>query len=76
MSLLRWLFGDPRAPSVSFNDEPDAALLELQYRAKKQLRKMDPEAARAAIRGEIIRMGLKDATAVAIYNKAQSRRTA
>ena len=70
MSLLQWLFGDRRPPSVSFDDDPVAACLELHYRAKKQIRKMERKKARAALKGEIIRMGLRDAKAVAIYNKA------
>ncbi len=70
MSLLQWLFGKQNAPSVSFDDDPEAARLEFEYRVRKRLRKMDAKVARAALKGEIIRLGLRDAEAVAIYNKA------
>lgn len=66
--LLRWLFGSLKAPSVSFDDDPKTAIIEFQYRVKKQLRKMNPEDKQKALKGEMIRMRLKDAEAVAAYN--------
>ena len=70
MSLLQRLFGGLGTTTASFDDDLDAACCEVQYRVKKALKKMPREEARAVIRGEIIRLGLRDATAVAIYNKA------
>lgn len=75
MSLLRGLFGRRGAPTVSFDDDLKGACVEMQYHVKKALKKMPPEKARAALRGEIIRLGLRDAEAVAIYNRAHPQGT-
>lgn len=50
--------------------------MEMQYHVRKALKKMPPDEARAALRGEIIRLGLRDAEAVAIYNRAHPQGTA
>ena len=55
---------------MSFDDNIELACEEMVYRAKKQCKKMPKEKALAAIRGEVVRMGLRDVQAVAIYNAA------